>query len=182
MSNPTEAPRQQNRPSQSAPQSPVPAKPVEKPQLTSAALAALEAQKAGKPLPRPFVMPEVALGEIVMYQDGFYNRHGNGVPAIVTEIGPRAIELSLFGKESQNIRILGGAVRHKDDPEVARLAQVNSTSEEQEGFGVWYREDWMLTPTQKRRMKLLLDIYEGELDEYGKSGTINGKSVKMPEA
>jgi hypothetical protein len=147
---------------------------------TTAALAAMKAQQTGQPVVQPFRMPEVEQGDVVLYQDGLYNPRGQTVSAVVMTVLPESLELGVFQEGTPNIRLLGSSVRHKDDPEVKRIAQINANAEERESFGVWFRSPSMFTPTERKRLKVLLSLYQDELDEFAKSGTIRGKSPNGP--
>jgi hypothetical protein len=130
-----------------------------------------ETRTPGKPITQPYTPPPVEVGETVLYMDGFYNPHIPGQPAIVTVVGPRAIELSIIAPERETIRVVANSVRHKDDPEVARLAAVNA--EEGETFGVWWRPPWSLSPEDVRRLRLLLGMYGDEIAQMEGDGRLD---------
>lgn len=119
--------------------------------------------KAAAPPPRVFVMPEVEVGEIVHYQDGTYNPHAGASAAVVTEVGQNAIKVAIIAIDATTLRNIENDVRHKDDPEVPRLATVMASQDERETFGVWWRRPSSLSPEEVRGLRVLLHTYADEL-------------------
>jgi hypothetical protein len=148
--------------------------PIRSAPMTTAARKALEAQRAGASPFVPWHMPEVEVGEIVLYQSAGFNARQPSFAALVMQVNPVSLELAVFDKDL-GMRLLPDAVRHKDDPEFDRLRRVNANEEERQELGVWFRGNTQFTPTERRRLKLLMEIYADELREFEESGTIHGK-------
>lgn len=148
------------------------------PPMTTAARELLARQQRGLAgPPPPFKMPEVEQGEMVMYQGGSFNRSRPSLPAVVMQINPNSLELMVFDPQI-GPRLLPDSVRHKDDPELARLRRVNSNDDERHEIGVWFHAAGHMTAVERRRARLLLEIYKDELDEFDRTGTISGRDVK----
>lgn len=83
-----------------------------------------------------FRMPPIEVGEIVTWKPG-----GTGaLPAIVTQVTSRSVDLSAFDRFSQNMMIRDG-VRHTLDPDAKDAEKRESGT-------------WEYTPAHKRLMEM----------------------------
>jgi hypothetical protein len=115
----------------------------------------------GRPALKPFNPPEVLVGDVVYYQDGFYNPHNPAHPALVTEVGPQAVKLAIVAPDALNLRVLENDVRHRDDPEGARLSAL--AADEGSGYGVWWWPPEKPTHEEVRNLRVLLAVYGTEI-------------------
>ena len=93
--------------------------------------------------PEPFRMPEVEVGDIVLWRQGLDSAP---TPAIVTALGHSAVNLSVFNPSYANMYTVDG-VKHVDDP----AASIDL----QEELG-----NWDYTPRDKRLREQLAFLME----------------------
>lgn len=124
----------------------------------------------------PYFMPPIKVGMIVNYVRGYYQPHVIPSAAVVVSVQTRSVGLAIIEAGAVTIKPTVTGVRHKDDPEVRRLAMLNRDAEdgEKEEFGVWFHSDNYLTPDELKvfrgltaedidGLKLLVECYGDEI-------------------